>query len=77
MRLGHDLLQFRRAHRLRQLLNSAPRPPLFLFRQLGPSAFLETLDRILPLFHLFANYRDGIGIGERKGSVSTILFALF
>jgi len=31
MRLGHDLLQFGRAHHLRQLLNSAPRPPLFPF----------------------------------------------
>ena len=41
------------------------------FRQLGPSAFLETLDQILPLFHC------GISIGERKGTVPTILFALF
>jgi hypothetical protein len=31
----------------------------------------------VPLFHLFANHRDGIGIGERKGAVPTILFALF
>ena len=30
-RLGHDLLQFRRVHRLGKVTDSAPRPPLSLF----------------------------------------------
>ena len=37
-------------------------PPLLFRRQFGASAFFETLNRVVPLLDLFANYLDGLGL---------------
>src|SRR5437764_2886050 len=50
--------QFFRAQSFRQIRIENFQLRLFLRGQLGPSALLETLNRILALFHLFADYLD-------------------
>src|SRR5437868_8484310 len=57
-RLAHEARQFFRAQSFRQIRIENFQLRLFLRGQLGPSALFETLNRILALFHLFANYLD-------------------
>src|SRR5947209_1395083 len=58
-RLAHERRQFFRAQSFRQIRIENLQLRLFLRSQRGPSALLETLNRILALFHLFTNYLDG------------------
>src|SRR4051812_19617122 len=58
-RFAHERRQFVGAQSFRQIRIQDLELVLFLRRQLGPTAFFETLDRILPLFYLLADHLRG------------------